>query len=227
MDLSPLAGSPEVTLAFFAHVRELMARRDPTIRFLGVTGEGGRALADLVSRADRFAWNMQRLMTFHAQRDGRSLTEDLRRRRVPMRLVVNPAAPAFSPILSSYTPYLRLGPVFAPMLIVDGQHVVVPGTDGDSIWASSDPEVVDFGIRAYEAVWSLSVLAVPEGEDPPLTPRMVDIAWLLAEGASDRVISRELGISERTVSAEVREMGRRLGTTNRSHTIARICGAPL
>ena len=33
----------------------------------------------------------------------------------------------------------------------------------------------------------------------------VDIAWLLADGASDRQISRELGISERTVSNEVRE----------------------
>ena len=56
---------------------------------------------------------------------------------------------------------------------------------------------------------------------------MVEISWLLAEGASDRLISRELGISERTVSTEVREIGRRLGTTNRAHTIARICGAPL
>jgi len=55
----------------------------------------------------------------------------------------------------------------------------------------------------------------------------VDIAWLLADGASDRQISRELGISERTVSNEVREIGRRLGAANRAHTIARICGNPL
>ncbi len=39
--------------------------------------------------------------------------------------------------------------------------------------------------------------------------------------------ARELGNSERTVSNEVREIGRRLGTSNRAHTIARICGAPL
>jgi DNA-binding NarL/FixJ family response regulator len=53
---------------------------------------------------------------------------------------------------------------------------------------------------------------------------MMDIAWLLADGASDRVISRELGNSERTVSTEVREIGRRLGGANRAHTIARSCG---
>ncbi len=56
---------------------------------------------------------------------------------------------------------------------------------------------------------------------------MVDIAWLLADGASDRMISRTLGMSERTVSNEVREISRRLGAINRAHTIARICGTPL
>ena len=55
---------------------------------------------------------------------------------------------------------------------------------------------------------------------------MMDIAWLLADGASDRVISRELGNSERTVSTEVREIGHRLGGANRAHAIARSCGAP-
>ncbi len=44
------------------------------------------------------------------------------------------------------------------------------------------------------------------GEDPPFTPRMVDIALLLVDGATDREIARSLGVSERTVSADVREM---------------------
>ena len=105
-------------------------------------------------------------------------------------------------------------------------RVVVPGIDADSMWASTDPEVVEMADQAFDAVWSVSPPAVPAGDEPPLTPRMVSIAFLLADGASDRLISRELGISERTVSAEVREIGRRLGTVNRSHTIARICGAP-
>ena len=76
-------------------------------------------------------------------------------------------------------------------------------------------------------MWSAARPAVPEGEEPPLTPRMVEICWLLADGASDRLIGRSRGISERTVSNEVREIGRRLGAANRAHTIARICGNPL
>lgn len=229
MPVDPLTrtDSPEVTLAFFSHVRALLTRQDPSMRFVGMTGTGAEKLAEMTARARSSVWNMQRLMTFHVVRQSKPVTEELRRRGVPIRAVVNPAATTFTPTLSSYSPDLRVGPVFSPMVVIDEAHVVVSGTDGDSIWASSDGDVVARGIRAYEAVWAISLPAVAAGENPPLTPRMVEISWLLAEGASDRLISRELGISERTVSTEVREMGRRLGTTNRAHTIARICGAPL
>jgi DNA-binding CsgD family transcriptional regulator len=224
--LSP-SDSPELTQAFFADVHARVAAGDPAFRFLGMTGTGARALAELLAQVQTSAWNMQRMMNFHAMKEGRGLTDDARRRGVEFRVVVSPSAPVLNPVHSSYSPDLRVGPVGGPMLVLDGRHVVVPGFDGDSIWVSSDARTVEHGIRAYKAVWALSHRVVPEGEDPPLTPRMMDVAWLLADGASDRVISRELGISERTVSAEVREIGRRLGASNRARTIARICGAPV
>jgi DNA-binding NarL/FixJ family response regulator len=51
---------------------------------------------------------------------------------------------------------------------------------------------------------------------------MVDIAFLLTEGASDREIARHLHVSERTVSADVAEIVRRLGARGRAHAIAVI-----
>ena len=53
---------------------------------------------------------------------------------------------------------------------------------------------------------------------------MVAIGIRLAEGASDREIARDLGVSERTVSSDVREMSRRLGARSRPHAIALISG---
>lgn len=211
---------------FRAVTNSLVATHDPSLRYLGTTSEAGLALAEMAAQTRSTVWNLQRLMTFYALRDSRRITEAARRRGVTSRLVVNPASIHVSPLLSSYERDVRIGPVTFPLMILDSRHVVVPGRDGDSIWTSSDPEVVALSIRAFEVVWTASRPAVAPDEDPPLTPRMVDIAWLLAEGASDRQISRELGVSERTVSADVREMGRRLGTTNRAHTIARLCGAP-
>ncbi len=216
----------EESLAFLTVTQSLMAGHDPSLQYLGTTHDAGRALADLAARTRSTVWNLQRIQTFYALRDSRRLNEAARRRGVTMRLVVNPAALHTNPILSSFEPDVRVGPVTFPLLVIDSRQVVVSGRDGDTIWTSSEPAFAALAVRAYEAVWSASRRAVPEGEQPLLTPRMVDIAWLLSEGASDRVISREMDISERTVSTEVREMGRRLGTSNRAHTIARICGAP-
>ena len=54
---------------------------------------------------------------------------------------------------------------------------------------------------------------------------MVDIALLLVDGATDREIAGALGVSERTVSADVREVIRRLGARSRAQAIALISGA--
>ena len=86
-----------------------------------------------------------------------------------------------------------------------------------------DPDVVGARSASSSGVASAEP-AVPEGEQPPFTRRMVDIALLLVDGATDREIARSLGVSERTVSADVREMSRRLGARSRAHAIALISG---
>jgi DNA-binding CsgD family transcriptional regulator len=218
---------PAEYLAFLALTQSLMAERDPSMRYLGMNAEAGRALAVLAAQNRSTVWNMQRRVSFYALRDGRHLDEAARKRGVASRLVVNPASLPRCPILSSYDPDVRVGAVPFQLIVLDSRHIVLAGRDGDTMWTSSEPDLVARAVRAFEAVWSAARPAVPEGEEPPLTPRMVEICWLLADGASDRVISRALGISERTVSNEVREIGRRLGAANRAHTIARICGNPL
>ncbi len=221
------ADPPEEYLAFVTLTQSLMAERDASLRYLGMSAEAGRALAALAGQTRSTIWIAQRRVSFYALREGRRLDKAARRRGVAARLVVNPASITRNPVLSSYEPAVRVGAVPSHLVILDSRHIVLASRDGDTMWTSSEPDLVARAVRAYEAVWSASHPAVPGGGEPPLTPRMVEICWLLADGASDRVISRSLGISERTVSNEVREIGRRLGAANRAHTIARICGAPL
>ena len=217
------ADLPAEYLAFLTLTQSLVAERDPSMRYLGMDAEAGRALA---AQTRSTIWSAQRRVSFYALRDGRHLDEGARRRGVATRLVVNPASITRNPVLPSYEPEVRVGAVPSMLMVLDSRHIVLASRDGDSMWTSSEPHLVARGVRAYEAVWSASRPAVPEGGEPLLTPRMVEICWLIADGASDRVISRSLGISERTVSNDVREIGRRLGAANRAHTIARICGAP-
>jgi DNA-binding NarL/FixJ family response regulator len=84
--------------------------------------------------------------------------------------------------------------------------------------------VVANAVGLFHHAWDAARPAVPEGADPPFTRRMVDIGVLLARGATDREIARTLGVSERTVSADVREMSTRLGARSRAHAIAIISG---
>ena len=95
---------------------------------------------------------------------------------------------------------------------------------GETVWTSDDPAMVARAVSFFEEVWRAAVPAVPVGEEPPFTRRMVEIAVRLVDGATDREIARALGVSERTVSADVREMSRRLGARSRAHAIALISG---
>ena len=170
-------------------------------------------------------WNMQRHWTLASIRSALVDDERMRRQGVKTRMILpRRVAERRSPLASSYEPELRLAPVAHPLLVGDGRLVVVGDSTGDAVWTSSAPDVVVGAVGFYESVWCSAEPAVPEGEQPPYTPRMVQIAILLVDGATDREIARSLAVSERTVSADVREMARRLGAHSRAHAIALISG---
>lgn len=66
--------------------------------------------------------------------------------------------------------------------------------------------------------------AVPPepAESPLLTPRQARILQLVADGHSDRVIARLLGISTRTVHAHLQHSYRALDVTSRTEAVARL-----
>jgi DNA-binding CsgD family transcriptional regulator len=153
-----------------------------------------------------------------------TVTERLRRRGVEIRFILpRRILERRAPLASSDTPELRLAPVAHSMMVLD-RRLVVSESTGETVWTSTDPGVVERGVGLYEWLWDSAEPAVPEGELPPFTPRMVQIAFRLVDGATDREIARSLGVSERTVSADIREMALRLGVGSRAQVIARISG---
>jgi DNA-binding CsgD family transcriptional regulator len=209
----------------FAEWHALIDRCDPRFTLVATVREMAEPLAQIVAPIRISMWNMQRHHTIHTLRDYAGLDASLRRKRVDLRYVLpRRVAERRFPLASSSEPELRLAPVAHPLLIADGRRMVVGDSTGETVWTSSDPETVARAVRFYEGVWGTAEPAVPEGEDPPYTARMVDIALRLVDGATDREIARSLGISERTVSSDVREMSRRLGARSRARAIALISG---
>ncbi len=222
VDTSPGADPP----AFFRWVHGLAVSGDPRLTPLGDVGEVLASRADHLGREKRTSvWHMTHLPTWPEVRAARALVE--RRRGVDLRYVTSERSLERLPLLSSHHhPYLRVAPIVGPMLLLDRTVAFVGAPLGHplagSVWSTSSPPIVGEAARCFETTWAGARPVPGPGEDAPFTRRMVAIGFLLTEGASDREIARRLQVSERTVSAEVGEIVRRLGARNRSHAIAVI-----
>ena len=209
----------------FAKWHDLIDRCDPRFRPVAKVDDAKEALIRFEAEVRSSMWNMQRHSSIDSLRDSDGLDARARRRGMELRFILpRRVALRRSPLASSYYDYLRLAPVAHPLMIGDRRVVLVGDSTGETIWTSSDVGVVAAAVSFYERVWTSAEPAVPEGEDPPFTRRMVDVGLLLVDGATDHEIARALGVSERTVSADVRGMSRRLGARSRAHAIALISG---
>lgn len=216
-------GAPD--WGIFGEWHRRIAGSDPDFAPLGHVSRVLEPLARIEVSIRESVWNAQRHHTLHASRSVAALGASLERKHVTFRYVVpRRVAEHRCPLLSSIEPEARLAPVAHPMMICDGRRVILGDSTGETVWTSVAPDVVADAVAFYERLWGSAEPAVPEGEQPPYTPRMVQIAYRLVDGCTDREIARALGVSERTVSADVREMSRRLGARSRAHAIALIAG---
>ena len=210
--------------AFFPFIRLLLHEGDPRLTRL----EGGpgpnRGVPSLVGRATSHVAVLLRFGTHGVLRDLASSTTRPPSRALDTRVVVHPESLSQNLMASSLVPGLRAGPARQPLVLVDGRRAVVRDPIGDGWWVTADPGLLARAQQTFDAVWDASTPALDAGRPPPFSPRMLDVADLLVQGATDRAIARELRVSERTVSAEVRELTRRLGATTRANAIARISG---
>lgn len=214
---------------FFRWVHGLAVTGDPRFTRLGAVDALLAARADQVGREKHSSvWHMTHLPTWPEVRAARGLVA--RGRGVDIRYVTSPRSLEQLPLLSSHHhPYLRVAPVVGPMLVLDLAIAFVGAPLGHplsgTVWSTTNPAIVTEAARCFETAWSGARPDPAPGEEPPFTRRMVDIGFLLTEGATDREIARELHVSERTVSADVAELVRRLRARSRAHAIALIgCG---
>jgi DNA-binding CsgD family transcriptional regulator len=116
----------------------------------------------------------------------------------------------------------------ADLAVLDGDHrrvAAVPTSltvlDRRVALLPADPDDPDGG---YLEIWSLPLVAGlialfdrhwSTAPPPPLSTREEEVVGLLAEGWTDTVVARRLGISERTVTATVRTLMDRHGARSR------------
>ena len=209
--------------AFFPFTRGLVLAADPRLTPF-VSARPG--LVRLYAEATTSVWAMDHVVTMPEVRDLATARPRPPRGGVDdLRLVVHPQGLSRCRMASSVLPSVHSGPATHHLVVVDGRRAVLRDAVGDAWWVTTDPGIVGRAVQEFEAVWAASQPVLRAGEPPPFTERMVEVASLLLQGATDRQVARELRVSERTVSAEVREIARRLGATGRTHAIA-LLSAP-
>jgi DNA-binding NarL/FixJ family response regulator len=226
------ASDREIAAEVGVSERTVPAEVHRVVQWLGaddaLLAERGDGVGDGTRRS---IWHKTHLPTWSEVRAARGLFAR-RHRSVDDRYVTSVRSLTRLPMLSSHHhPYLRVGPVVAPMLLVDHALLYVGAPLGHElegqVWSSSNGHVLREAVRCFRTVWDAGRAVVAPGDEPPFTRRMVDIGFLLSDGASDKETTRSLQVSGRTVSAEVAEIIHRLGARSRTHAIALVAaGGP-
>jgi DNA-binding CsgD family transcriptional regulator len=215
--------------AFFDEAAALMLAGDPRVRLLGPTAEAEEHIDRRAAEVEASVWNIQASSTIHTVRASLEMAQRHPTDHRDSRDVISRATLEACPLFPSVIPDVRVGSVPGPMLITDESHAFLAGPSGtrlaQTIWATTDPGLVAWACRVFHALWDAARPASEVSTRPLLPPRRARVALLLAEGASDLEISRALGISARTASAEVAEVVRWCGARSRGHAIAVIVGA--
>lgn len=191
--------------------------------------EAGTRFRELVNggRGEHLAMYTQ--MTFDDDVVQRALPSAWRRRSRGMRLrtmaPVGSAVPDLSPedlaVLDG--DHRRLVDPPTAMNIVDRRVALLPadpaqpGGDRLEVW---EPALVAGLVALFEQHWAL---AAPAPLHEALSVRERAVVGMLAEGCTDAVVARRLGVSERTVTYTVRALLDRYDARSRFQLAIKVC----
>ncbi|MFD7336002.1 LuxR C-terminal-related transcriptional regulator [Streptomyces violascens] len=110
------------------------------------------------------------------------------------------------------------GPL-SPMVVFDRETALIPRADGQSAVAVSQPGIVHFMSEVFERMWVTAmppdgqIRAAQAGES--LSGMRRTIVVLLAEGQTDAMIARRIGVSVRTCRNHIAKLYQELGAQSR------------
>lgn len=203
-------------------VTRLAGGLTPGFRRLGVgVDQIERNLAMAVEPLTRRSvWSMQPIMNFDPIDRVRTANARSTERGLSLRAITTERSLRLNPLLSSEQPDIHVGPAQFQFILADQTTAVVAGPLSEhgfpTAWLATRSDVVDRVVDHWTETWARSRPVVPEGSRPPFTPRQCLVARRLVVGTKDAAIARELGVSLRTVAAEISHLVTQLGATNRT-----------
>jgi DNA-binding CsgD family transcriptional regulator len=176
----------------------------------------------------RSVWSLQPVITFDPRDLMRTTSARSQQRGLDMRMVTTERTLLHNPLLSSEHPGVHVGPVQFQCIFVDETTAVVAGPNDErgfqTAWLTTRTDVVSRVAAIWQETWARSRPALAPGSSPPFTPRQCVVARRLMVGTKDAAIARELGVSRRTIAADIAHLVHQLGASNRAAAVLALRG---
>ncbi|MFD3917663.1 LuxR C-terminal-related transcriptional regulator [Streptomyces sp. NPDC058595] len=113
------------------------------------------------------------------------------------------------------------------LIIIDREMALIPANaERTTALEIRHPALVTYLVQVYDVLWAhgtpLTEQLSPTSARTPVTPVQRGIARLLAEGTTDEMVARKMGISVRTCRSHIAKLMQALNASSRTHLGALI-----
>lgn len=137
---------------------------------------------------------------------------------------------SFSVLYPSPDEFERTGARIIPIMNAKGRYSderIMKRADHELFWCHVTGAALIKNDPHAAGIWTFEDLSSRRPVTAELTPREREIAALLVEGKTSKLIARQIGLSPRTVEMHRAKLMRKFGAATSSELVHRLLGVPL
>ena len=135
---------------------------------------------------------------------------------------------SFSVLYPTMDEFLRTGDRIVPIMNAKGRYSderIMRRADGELFWCHVTGRALDAAQPLGAGVWTFEDVSEKRPVTAELTPREREIAALLVEGKTSKIIARETDLSPRTVEMHRASLMRKFSASTSSELVNKLVGA--
>lgn len=135
---------------------------------------------------------------------------------------------SFSVLYPTMDEFLRTGDRIVPIMNTKGRYSderIMRRADGELFWCHVTGRALDPAQPLGAGVWTFEDVSEKRPVSAELTPREREIAALLVEGKTSKLIARDTGLSPRTVEMHRASLMRKFAASTSSELVHKLVGA--
>ncbi len=135
---------------------------------------------------------------------------------------------SFSVLYPTMDEFLRTGDRIVPIMNAKGRYSderIMRRADGELFWCHVTGRALDPGQPLGAGVWTFEDVSEKRPVSAELTPREREIAALLVEGKTSKMIARDTDLSPRTVEMHRASLMRKFAASTSSELVHKLVGA--